>query len=86
MLGSVDSLFKIPDLRKRLLFVLFMCIVYRLCIKVPIPGIDPTALRSIMSGMSNTLFGMYDMFVGGAFTKMTIFALGIMSYISASII
>ncbi|MDP2984767.1 MAG: preprotein translocase subunit SecY [Candidatus Latescibacter sp.] len=86
MLGSVDSLFKIPDLRKRLLFVLFMVIIYRLCSRVPIPGIDPMELRSIMGGMSNTLFGMYDMFVGGAFSKMTIFALGIMPYISASII
>ncbi|MHB9028146.1 MAG: preprotein translocase subunit SecY, partial [Candidatus Latescibacterota bacterium] len=86
MLGSVDSLFKIPDLRKRLLFVLAMCIVYRVGGKVPIPGIDAQALISLMSGMSNTLFGLYDMFVGGAFTKMSIFALGIMPYISASII
>lgn len=86
MLGSVNSLFKIPDLRKRLLFVLAMCIVYRIGGKVPIPNIDATALISLMSGMGNTLFGLYDMFVGGAFTKMTIFALGIMPYISASII
>jgi preprotein translocase subunit SecY len=63
-----------------------MCIVYRIGGKVPIPGINAQALISLMSGMSNTLFGLYDMFVGGAFTKMTIFALGIMPYISASII
>jgi preprotein translocase subunit SecY len=63
-----------------------MCIVYRVGGKVPIPGIDAQALISLMSGMSNTLFGLYDMFVGGAFTRMTIFALGIMPYISASII
>lgn len=86
MLGSVNSLFKIPDLRKRLLFVLAMCIVYRIGGKVPIPNIDAAGLMSLMSGMENTLFGLYDMFVGGAFTKMTIFALGIMPYISASII
>lgn len=86
MLGSVNSLVKIPDLRKRLLFVLGMCIVYRVGGKVPIPDIDAQALISYMSGMSNTLFGLYDMFVGGSFTKMTIFALGIMPYISASII
>lgn len=86
MLGSVNSLVKIPDLRKRLLFVLGMCIVFRIGGKVPIPGIDAQALISFMSGMGNTLFGLYDMFVGGAFTKMTIFALGIMPYISASII
>ncbi len=86
MLGSVNSLFKIPDLRKRLLFVLAMCVVYRIGGKVPIPNIDAAGLMSLMSGMENTLFGLYDMFVGGAFTKMTIFALGIMPYISASII
>ena len=86
MLGSVNSLFKIPDLRKRLLFVLAMCIVYRIGGKVPIPNIDAAGLMSLMSGMGNTLFGLYDMFVGGAFSKMTIFALGIMPYISASII
>ena len=86
MLGSFNSLFKIPDLRKRLLFVLGMCIVYRIIGKVMVPGIDSKALMSIMSGMGNTLFGLYDMFVGGAFTKMTVFALGIMPYISASII
>jgi preprotein translocase subunit SecY len=86
VLGSFDSLFKIPDLRKRLLFVLALCIVYRIGGKVPVPGIDAQALISLMSGMSNTLFGLYDMFVGGSFTKMTIFALGIMPYISSSII
>jgi len=86
VLGSFNSLFKIPDLRKRLLFVLGMCIVYRIIGKVMVPGIDSRALMSIMSGMGNTLFGLYDMFVGGAFTKMTVFALGIMPYISASII
>lgn len=86
MLGSVNSLVKIPDLRKRLLFMLAMCVVYRIGGKVPIPNIDAGALISLMSGMSNTLFGLYDMFVGGAFTRMTIFALGIMPYISASII
>jgi preprotein translocase subunit SecY len=86
VLGSFSGLYKIPDLRKRLLFVLAMCIVYRIGGKVPIPGIDAHALLSRMSGMSNTLFGLYDMFVGGSFSRMTIFALGIMPYISASII
>lgn len=86
MLQTVNSLFKIPDLRKRIIFVLLMCIVYRIGGIVPVPGIEANALRSYMSGMDNTLFGMYDMFVGGSFRKMTIFALGIMPYISASII
>jgi len=86
MLQTVNSLFKIPDLRKRIIFVLLMCIVYRIGGIVPVPGIEAEALRSYMSGLNNTLFGMYDMFVGGSFRKMTIFALGIMPYISASII
>ena len=86
MLQTVNSLFKIPDLRKRIIFVLLMCIVYRIGGIVPVPGIEADALRSYMSGLNNTLFGMYDMFVGGSFRKMTIFALGIMPYISASII
>ena len=86
MLQTINSLFKIPDLRKRIIFVLLMCIVYRIGGIVPVPGIEADALRSYMSGLNNTLFGMYDMFVGGSFRKMTIFALGIMPYISASII
>ncbi|MBT4483987.1 MAG: preprotein translocase subunit SecY [Candidatus Latescibacteria bacterium] len=86
MLSSFGSIAKIPDLRKRIIFVLLMCIVYRLGSKIPVPGINAQALMTYMAGMGNTLLGMYDMFVGGAFTRMTIFALGIMPYISASII
>ena len=86
MVGSLQSLYKIPDLRKRITFVLLMCIVYRVGGIIPIPGINAQALIAYMSGLSNSLLGMYDMFVGGAFKKMTIFALGIMPYISASII
>ena len=86
MLGSFNSIVKIPDLRKRLIFVLLMCVVYRIGGIIPVPGINARALMDYMGSMENTLLGMYDMFVGGAFTKMTIFALGIMPYISASII
>jgi preprotein translocase subunit SecY len=86
MLQTLNSLIKIPDLRKRIIFVLLMCIVYRLGSIIPVPMINATALNSYMSNMNNTLFGLYDMFVGGSFTKMSIFALGIMPYISSSII
>ena len=86
MVGSLNSLYKIPDLRRRLTFVLFSCIVFRIGGVIPIPGINAQALMAYMSQMSNTLLGLYDMFVGGAFTKMTLFALGIMPYISSSII
>ncbi|HUT63402.1 MAG TPA: preprotein translocase subunit SecY [Anaerolineae bacterium] len=86
MLGSFRSMVKIPDLRKRLIFVLLSCIVYRVGGNIPVPGIEARALVSYMAGLNNTLLGMYDMFVGGSFSRMTIFALGIMPYISASII
>jgi len=86
VVGSLNSLYKIPDLRRRLTFVLFSCIVFRIGGVIPIPGINAQALMAYMSQMSNTLLGLYDMFVGGAFTKMTLFALGIMPYISSSII
>jgi preprotein translocase subunit SecY len=86
MIGSFNSIVKIPDLRKRLIFVFLMCIVYRVGGIIPVPGINAQALVGYMRGMENTLLGMYDMFVGGSFRRMTIFALGIMPYISASII
>jgi len=86
MWQNFNSIVKIPDLRKRILFVLAMTIVYRLGSMIPVPGINARALLAYMSNLNNTLFGMYDMFVGGSFTKMSIFALGIMPYISASII
>ena len=86
MVGSLNSIYKIPELRKRITFILLMLVVYRVGGIIPVPGINATALLSYMSGLNNTLFGMYDMFVGGSFKRMTIFALGIMPYISASII
>ena len=86
MMGSFRSMVKIPDLRKRLIFVLLSCIIYRVGGNIPVPGIEARALMSYMGGLTNTLLGMYDMFVGGSFSRMTIFALGIMPYISASII
>ena len=86
MLGSFQNTFKIPELRRRILFTLFILIIYRVGGYVPIPGVNSTALAAYMGRIGGTLFGMYDMFVGGAFKKMTIFALGIMPYISASII
>jgi len=80
------NIFKIPDLRKKLIFTGLLLLVYRLGGKVPIPGIDKTALASMMQGYANSLLGLYDMFAGGFFSSASIFALGIMPYISASII
>ena len=77
--------FKIEDLRKKLLFTLGILIVYRIGAHITIPGVNAAVLAEYFKN-SNNLFGMYDSFTGGAFAKATIFALGIMPYISASII
>ena len=74
------------ELQKKILFVLFALIVYRLGTFVPIPGIDSKVFQEIFSQNSGGLLGMFDMFVGGAVQRMSIFALGVMPYISASII
>lgn len=86
MLESFRNIFKIPELRKRILFTLGIIIVYRIGGHVPTPGIDPNVLSEFFANSGNSLFGLYDMFVGGAFMRVTVFALGIMPYISASII
>jgi preprotein translocase subunit SecY len=86
VLETFQNLFNIPDLRRKIFYTLGILIIYRLGGHVPTPGIDPIALGEFFKDSQNTLFGMYDMFVGGAFKKVTVFALGIMPYISASII
>jgi len=78
--------FKIPELKRRLIFTLFMLAVCRLGAHVPTPGIDGRALAEMMSRMQGGLLGFYDLFSGGALQNATVFALGIMPYISASII
>jgi preprotein translocase subunit SecY len=83
---TFGNVFRIPELRKRVLFTLGIIFVYRVGGHVPTPGIDPRVLADFFSQNSNSLFGLYDMFVGGAFKRVTVFALGIMPYISASII
>ncbi len=88
MIQKIQSIFKIPELRNRIIFTLAILVVYRIGGHVPVPGINADALGEWFNEISssNTLFGLYDMFVGGAFQKATVFALGIMPYISASII
>ncbi|MDQ3021993.1 MAG: preprotein translocase subunit SecY [Bacteroidota bacterium] len=90
MSGFVESfrnIFKIEELRKRLLFTLAILVVVRIGAHITLPGIDATLLAEAQKNQSdNTLFGLYDLFVGGAFKNAAIFALGIMPYISASII
>ncbi|GBE28649.1 preprotein translocase subunit SecY [bacterium BMS3Bbin03] len=86
MIESFQNIFKIPELKRRILFTLGILIVYRFGGHVPTPAIDTRALGEFFLQAQNTLFGLYDMFAGGAFRKATVFALGIMPYISASII
>lgn len=84
--SALKDIFRVPELRNRILFTLAMLAVYRLGVFVPAPGVDRTALASFFSSNSNTLFGLYDMFSGGALEQFSVFVLGIMPYISASII
>jgi preprotein translocase subunit SecY len=86
VLRGFQNCLKIPDLRRRIIFSVSLLVVYRIGGQVTAPGIDVQVLQEFFAGAGNTLFGLYDMFVGGAFTRGTIFALGIMPYISASII
>ncbi len=74
------------DLRNRILFTIFILAVYRLGTFVPLPGIDPNQLQILMEGNQKGLLGMFNVFAGGAISRMAIFALGIMPYISSSII
>jgi len=86
MNNSLVNIFRIPELKKRLLFVLGMLFVFRLGTHIPTPGIDTHVMNSLISSQSGGLLGFLDMFSGGALRNFTIFALGIMPYISASII
>lgn len=88
MLDSITNVFKIPDLKKKILITGLFLILYRLGSFVPTPGVDASVLRDIFSapGADRTLFGMFDMFVGGNFERASVFALGIMPYITASIV
>jgi preprotein translocase subunit SecY len=84
--GGFQNIFKIPELKKRILFTLGLLIVYRIGVHVPVPGIDSVALASFFKSAEATIFGIFNMFSGGAFQRLSVFALGIMPYISASII
>src|SRR5579863_4394952 len=77
---------KATELKSRIWFTLAALVVYRMGTYIPIPGIDPNILKDVFSHNAGGILGMFDMFSGGALGRMTIFALGIMPYISASII
>jgi len=83
---SLRNVFKIEELRQRIVFTALMLLVVRVGSFISVPGIDMAALQNTEAAGSGTLFGLFDMFVGGAYSRAAIFALGIMPYISASII
>ncbi len=83
---SYQNIFKLPELKKKLLITLALLFVYRIGVHVPTPGINVEALQSFFASASGTLFSMFNMFSGGALDNLSIFALGIMPYISSSII
>ncbi len=84
-MGSIANIFKIPELRKRIFFTVVLLAVYRLGIFVTVPGVDRVVMHQYM-GQAGGLLGMFNLFSGGALRQLSIFALGIMPYISASII
>ena len=86
LLTSFQNIFKIAELRKRLLFTLVMLVVYRVGAHIPTPGINNEELHKFLIEKGGSLIGFVDIFTGGALSRLTIFALGIMPYISASII
>ena len=86
MLEKFLNIFRIPDLRKRVLFTLGILAVYRLGAWIPTPGVNSHQLELMFNGQSGSALGLMDLFTGGTLRRMTIFALGIMPYITASII
>jgi preprotein translocase subunit SecY len=85
MANPIPNLFRVPELKEKILFTLFILLIYRIGAHITVPGLDSVALRAQFGQLQGTLFGVYDMFTGGGLSRATIFALGIMPYISASI-
>jgi preprotein translocase subunit SecY len=86
VIGGFQNIFKIPELKKRITITFLLLAVYRIGVHVPTPGINGDALASFFAQAKGTLFSLVDMFSGGALERLSVFALGIMPYISASII
>jgi len=86
MIDKIQTILKIPELKKKIFFTIAILFVCRVGTHIPIPGINLDALAMFFSQMNSGMFGMFDLFTGGAFQKAAVFALGVMPYISASII
>ena len=86
LIQTIRNIWKIEDLRKRILYTIGIVLIYRLGSYVVLPGVDPSMLASLQNQTKSGLLGLLNMFSGGAFSNASIFALGIMPYISASIV
>jgi len=86
MISGAQNIFKIPELKRRILWTLAFLAIYRIGVHITTPGINGDALASFFAAQKGTIFGLIDMFSGGALERLSVFALGIMPYISASII
>jgi len=83
-INTIKNIFRIEDLRNRILYTLGILLIYRLGKYVTLPGIDPSQLENLQAQTKQGIMGLLDMFSGGAFSQASVFALGIMPYISAS--
>src|SRR6185312_9862810 len=86
LIEAFANIFRIKDLRNRFLFMLGMLAVYRLGSFIPTPGINTQRWEAFLSGQGGSIFGFFDLFAGGNIRRLSVFALGIMPYITASII
>ena len=86
MWATIQNIFRIEELRERIIFTIFMLFVFRIGAHIPTPGIDGSALTAFFEAQQGSILRFFDMFTGGALARLTVFALGVMPYISASII
>ena len=86
MLSNIKNIFKVHDLRNKLLFTFMIVALYRVGASIRVPGVDPLAIDQLREGAQGGALGLFNLFSGGAFESFSVFALGIMPYITASII
>ncbi|MFR1709143.1 MAG: preprotein translocase subunit SecY [Clostridium sp.] len=86
MLSTLRNAWRVPELRKKILFTFMVIVIFRLGVFIPVPGVDASKIATLVSSNSGSLLSFYDMIAGGAFSKFSIFALGVTPYINASII
>src|SRR5918997_4587142 len=86
MLSWLTNAWRVPELRRRVLFTAMILALYRLGSWIPVPGVDPQAIEDYFAGQGGTILGLLNVFSGGALSQFALFALGIMPYVTASII